>query len=77
MASVKFGTLNGATPQPFTHKGKGGSKVLLPTRKAVKQLLKGAPADRTMLDYSEATPSGRNAPGTYGDLFAGLNKKPR
>jgi hypothetical protein len=68
--SVKHGTLTGKAPQPFTHKGKGGAQVLLPARRAVHQLLKGAPADRTLLDYGELTPTGRKAPGSY----AGIQK---
>jgi len=73
----KHGMLSGTAPTPFAQKGKGGSKVLLPARKAVTQLLKSAPADRTLLDYGEMTPSGRNAPATYDDIRWGINKKPK
>jgi len=72
----KHGTIAASAPTPFAQKGKGGSKVLLPARKAVGQLLKAAPADRTMLDYGELTPSGRNAPTSYADITAGINKRP-
>ena len=72
----KAGILSSTAPTPVRQKGKGGSKVLLPSRTAVHQLLKGAPGDRTLLDYGEMTPSGRNAPTTYADINEGVNQKP-
>lgn len=77
MVAEKFGKLSTSAPTPFAQKGKGGSKVLLPSRKAVNHLLKAAPGDRTMLDFGEMTPSGRNAPTTYDDIRWGLNKRPK
>jgi hypothetical protein len=72
----KAGVLSTTAPKPFAQKGKGGSKVLLPSRIAVHQLLNAAPGDRTMLDYGEMTPSGRNAPSTYDAITNSVNKKP-
>lgn len=74
---AKHGTIAASAPSPFAQKGKGGSRVLLPARAAVSHLLKAAPADRTMLDYGEMTPSGRNAPKTYADITFGVNQKPK
>ena len=73
----KAGVLSTTAPKPFAQKGKGGSKVLLPSRIAVHQLLKAAPGDRTMLDYGEMTPSGRNAPSTYDAITNSVNQKPK
>lgn len=57
-----------------TKKTKLYKPLMLPGRPALKKLTEGAPADRTLLDYGEAVPSGKNAPQTYPGLIA-MGKK--
>lgn len=44
------------------HKGKGAAEQVLPSRHAVQTLTQGDPMQRTMQDYSKATPTGAGTP---------------
>lgn len=61
--------------------GKGSQQALLPSRKALDKLTKGTPKDKSVLGIEALTPSGRNAPKTYGGIQdlakAGINLKKR
>lgn len=64
---MKFGNPMGRVPKP--QKGKGSRQELLPSRSAMNYLT-GSPFPRSINDYAKLTPSGANAPATYGDITA-------
>jgi hypothetical protein len=73
---VKFGNHRGKFPKP---NGKGSRQEMLPSRNALAQLT-GSPFPRSINDYAKLTPSGANAPPTYGDIMsmaeAGVSAEP-
>jgi hypothetical protein len=78
---MKFGPkkINPGTGRLIQHHGKG--EVLLPSRRAVKELTKGTPAQQSFQNYAKLTPSGRNAPTSYQDIIdmsqMGVGLKPK
>jgi hypothetical protein len=66
--------------QPKRPKGKGGGQAMLPNRAAVTALTKGDPTQQSIGNYAKLTPSGANAPTTYGGVMdeatAGVSAEP-
>jgi hypothetical protein len=66
--------------QPKKPKGKGGGQAMLPNRAAVAALTKGDPTQQSLGNYAKLTPSGANAPATYGGIMdegqAGVSAEP-
>lgn len=48
---------------------RAGGKEVLPSPRALQKLTGGVLTDRTINQYSKATPSGLSAPGAEADLF--------
>lgn len=65
---MKFGpkNINPGTGRLVHNDGKG--EALLPSRRAMNQLTKGNPSQRSFQNYAKLTPSGRNAPLSYQDI---------
>lgn len=79
----KFGpkAINPGTGRLTQLHNKGSREQLLPGRRAMEQVTKGNPWERSIGNYAKLTPSGANAPATYQDIIdmatMGVSAKPK